>query len=176
MTAPRLSGHVGALEGDPKAAERERRQGRGLPVPHAVPGEHIQGDGLRSRQLRDCHAVRFAGSEFQAELERACPAEALCCRATALAVLKGCSSPCFVWEGTAAWRVLPRGALCCARHLDVFAWQTLEGMAFKTPGQPELPTVGSSPVVVNALDPPPREGCEPGSSAEPLPEEGLMCS
>lgn len=111
-----------------------------------------------------------------------CPAEALCCRARALAVLKGCSLPCFVWEGTAAWRVLPRGALCwargklpAARHLDAFAWQTQQGMAFKTTGQPELPTAGRSAVVVNVLDPPPREGCEPGSSAEPLPEQGLMC-
>lgn len=28
-------------------------------------------------------------------------------------------------------------------------------------------------MVVTVLDPPPREGCELGSSAEPLPEEGL---
>lgn len=50
VTAPRrcLSGDVGALEGEPKAAERERRQGWGLPVPDAVPGERIRGDGLGS--------------------------------------------------------------------------------------------------------------------------------
>lgn len=52
VTAPQrcLSGHVGALEGEPKAAERERCQGRGLPAPNAVPGEQIRGHGLRNRR------------------------------------------------------------------------------------------------------------------------------
>lgn len=58
----------------------------------------------------------------------------------------------------------------CPGTLDVFAWQTREEMALN-----KAPTVGSSPVRVHVLDPPPREGWELGSCAEPLPEQGFMC-
>lgn len=89
-------------------------------------------------------------------------------------MLEGCSEPGFVWAGALPGVVLPRvrcagqgrAAPCPGTCMSLH-----EGNGFE---QPKLPAVGSSPVVVNVLYAPPWEGCELGSSAEPLPEEGLM--
>lgn len=91
-----------------------------------------------------------------------------------VAVLEGCSEAGFVWAGALPGVCCPE---CAVRargelpHAQVPACLCTEGDGFE---QPKLPAVGSSPVVVNVLYASPWEGCELGSSAEPLPEEGLM--
>lgn len=133
LSSPLLPGHVGALEGEPKAAERQRGQGRRLAAPNAVPGEHVRHCGMVGLGHWHVPDPRLGWEPcalpglFVAVLKDAVSL-ALFGRAPPLAVC-----------------CLPRGALCCAvpgasclmpGHLHVFAGQTREEMALNSHSSP----------------------------------------